>query len=226
MRCFPVRLASGQGRAKAGEQVNQAGAYLASGLPAYVAPGEEQQVGPPGSIAPVPESLSRDSPDAAPGHRAPCGSPQGEDQPPARSSRAVSAEGPWASAHAYAVPPKADRRRLGPGLPHPADLHAEAVAPLRPPPAQDLPAIRRAHPLEEAVTALPLASVRLIRPFHYSSLASDKVPIILPSPSPCQVSTGRSRRRARHGRPSDFFGVSPPAVIALSGLPPALRHPR
>ena len=64
MRCFPVRLASGQGRAKAGEQVNQAGAYLASGLPAYVAPGEEQQVGPPGSIAPVPESLSRDSPDA------------------------------------------------------------------------------------------------------------------------------------------------------------------
>ena len=228
MRCFSVRLASGQGRAKAGEQVSQAGAYLASGLPAHVAPGEEQQVGPAGHIAPVPENLSRDSPDAAAGHRAPCGSPQGEDQLPVGPSRAVPAEGPRASAHAYAVPPEADRRRLGSGLPHPADLHAQAVSPLRPPPAQDLPAIRCAHALEKPVTVLPLASVRLIRPFHCSSLANDKVAIILPSPSPCQVSAERSehsRRRDHRGRPSDFSGGGSLAAIALFGSPPALSHP-
>ena len=209
MRYFSVRLVSGQGRPKAGEQVSQAGAYLASGLPAHVAPGQEQQVGPAGRIAPVPENLSRDSPDAAAGHRAPRGPPQGEDQLPVGPSRAVPAEGPRASAHAHAVPPKADRRRLGPGFSHPADLHAEAVPSLRPPPAQDLPAIRRAHPLEEAVSALPLAPVRLIRPFHCSSLVSDKVPIILPSPLPCQVSAERSPTPARPGA----------ARISLAGLP-------
>ena len=215
MRSFPVRLASGQGRAKAGEQVGQAGAYLASGLPAHVAPGQEQQVGPAGRIAPVPENLSRDSPDAAASHRAPCGPPQGEDQLPVGPSGAVPAEGPWASARAHAVPPKADRRCLASGLPHPADLHAQAVPPLRPPPAQDLPPIRRAHPLEEAVAALPLALVRLIRPFHCSSLVSDKVAIILPSPSPCQVSAERSRRRPHLERSSDFSGVSPRRSLLL-----------
>jgi hypothetical protein len=118
MCCFTARLASGQGRAKAGEQINQAGTYLASSLPAHVAPGEEQEIGPAGHIAPVSENLSRDSPDAAAGHRASCGPPQREDQLPVGPWRAVPAEGPWASAHAYAVAPKADRRRLAARFPH------------------------------------------------------------------------------------------------------------
>jgi hypothetical protein len=41
MRCFTARLASAQGRAKAGEQLGQAGTYLAPGLPAHVASGEK-----------------------------------------------------------------------------------------------------------------------------------------------------------------------------------------
>ncbi len=96
------------------------------------------------------------------------------------------AESPRAPSHAYAVPPEAARWSRGPTLPHPVGLRRQAVPPLRPAPAQDLPPIRRAHALEEAVTAFSFALVRLIRPFHRSSMPIGKVVIILPSPVTCQ----------------------------------------
>jgi hypothetical protein len=79
------RLATLHCGAQASVKLREAGAELPSGLPAHVAPRQEQHIRSGARTAPAPQDLARDPPDAAPGRGRPRRTPQGQDEPSPRA---------------------------------------------------------------------------------------------------------------------------------------------
>jgi hypothetical protein len=187
MGCF-IRLPACQRVRETNHEFSQSGAHPSARVAVHIAPCEEQHIYPRSRAQPVREHLSRDAANAAARRGATCGPPQRYDQSPSALRRRIPACRPWTRTHPDVASPQTSDRCVGEPPPrHCMGLGCEPMSALGAASPQNLTAVRRAHPFQEAVAALALAPVGLVCPFHGSSVNGEKVPMIWRLALVCQV---------------------------------------